>query len=55
MRILIASNRCTTCEHKGDSFTDGTFYCECKEQHLEDEIEDCEDWEIYDPDAKEDG
>ena len=53
MRILIATNECSNCEHKGDSFTDGTFYCKCKEEHLEDEIEDCEHFEIKDPDEEE--
>lgn len=48
MMIRIATNCCTNCEYKGDSFTDGTFHCRFKDKYIDEETEDCEDYEMKD-------
>jgi hypothetical protein len=45
-RIKIATNCCINCKHEGDSFTDGTFHCKWKGEYLEEEVEDCESFEM---------
>jgi len=46
MRVLIGTNCCTNCVWRGDSYTDGTFSCVAKDEYLEEEQEDCEEFEL---------
>jgi len=48
-RITIAiPGRCSTCQFKGDDFTDGTFQCQFDDEYYDNEKNDCEDWKHSD-------
>lgn len=47
-RIIIATNCCYNCKFKGDDFTDGTFHCKYQDEHLDEEVRECPDYEMKD-------
>ncbi|MDC7250323.1 MAG: hypothetical protein PQJ49_10440 [Sphaerochaetaceae bacterium] len=53
IKIKIVTNCCYNCKHKSDDFTDGTFHCEWQDEYFEDEVRDCEFFEMSDDDEEE--
>jgi hypothetical protein len=46
MRIKIVTNCCYNCKHKGNDFTDGTFFCKFYHDYFDEEIKDCPEFEM---------